>query len=196
MRLHAQSPRVGAPSAGSVTHGFTTAYAASKLLVAGHLGPDAYDDRWFGAYAQAVTQSAIREIFIPNPPTMALMGLPVAWLDPRAARAVWLAASLRARGAMARRGCCSRRVDTAGGRRISLRAPGDPASSHPAATRRTRRSCLPDRRPARVHRRTVYDGMVRSVRVSALLRRLAALGGRRETSRPGGITSSLQTKGS
>lgn len=43
-----------------------------------------------------MTQSAVREIFIPNPPTMALMGLPVAWLDARAARAVWLAASLLA----------------------------------------------------------------------------------------------------
>src|SRR5687767_9131241 len=59
-------------SAASMTHGFLTAYAASKLLVAGNLGPDAYDDRWFGAYVQAVTQSAVREIFIPNPPTMAL----------------------------------------------------------------------------------------------------------------------------
>lgn len=83
-------------SAGSLTHGFLTAYAASKLLVAGSLGPDAYDDRWFGAYVQTVTQSAIREIFIPNPPTMALMALPVVWLDARAARAVWLAASLLA----------------------------------------------------------------------------------------------------
>ena len=35
-------------SAGSLTHGFLTAYAASKLLVAGNLGPNAYDDRWFG----------------------------------------------------------------------------------------------------------------------------------------------------
>ena len=83
-------------SAASTTHGFVSYYAASKLLLAGELGPPAYDDLWFGAYVQAVTHSAIREIFVPNPPTMALMAVPVAWLDAGLARAVWLAASLAA----------------------------------------------------------------------------------------------------
>jgi hypothetical protein len=36
-------------SAGSVTHGFVSYYTASRLLVSGELGPQAYDDRWFGA---------------------------------------------------------------------------------------------------------------------------------------------------
>ena len=62
-------------SAGSMTHGFVSYYAASKLLLAGQLGPDAYDDSWFGAYVQQVTRSSVREIFIPNPPPMALMAL-------------------------------------------------------------------------------------------------------------------------
>ena len=73
-------------SARSMTHGFVSYYAASKLLVAGKLGPLVYDDRWFGAYVQDVTASSVREIFIPNPPTMSLMALPVAWLDARTAR--------------------------------------------------------------------------------------------------------------
>lgn len=81
-------------SARSMTHGFVSYYAASKLLVAGDLGPQAYDDRWFGAYVQMVTQSSVREIFIPNPPTMSLMATPVAWLDARSARTAWLASSL------------------------------------------------------------------------------------------------------
>ena len=63
-------------SAASTTHGFVAYYAASRLLSAGELGPRAYDDQWFGAYVQSVTQSAVREIFTPNPPTMALMGSP------------------------------------------------------------------------------------------------------------------------
>ena len=41
-----------------------------------------------------VTASNIREIFTPNPPTMALMALPLVWLSAQAARAVWLFASL------------------------------------------------------------------------------------------------------
>ncbi len=73
-------------SARSMTHGFVSYYAASRLLVAGELGPQAYDDRWFGAYVQDVTQSSVREIFIPNPPTMSLMAIPMVWLDARPAR--------------------------------------------------------------------------------------------------------------
>lgn len=83
-------------SAGSITHGFVSYYTAARLLMAGELGPLAYDDRWFGEAVQRVTQSNVREIFIPNPPPMALMALPVAGLDPQAARAVWLIASLAA----------------------------------------------------------------------------------------------------
>jgi len=81
-------------SAGSITHGFVAYYTASRLLVTGELGPVAYDDRWFGEKVQQFTASSVREIFTPNPPTMALMALPVAGLDAQPARAVWLIASL------------------------------------------------------------------------------------------------------
>ena len=113
MSLHpnAQSPRVGGPglgwmpawgfgmailaaftiySAASITHGFVAYYAAARLLVEGALGPNAYDDAWFGAYVQQLTGSNIREIFTPNPPTMALMAWPVAAFDHHIARAIWL----------------------------------------------------------------------------------------------------------
>ena len=83
-------------SAGSMTHGFVSYYAASRLLVDGQLGPLAYDDRWFGDVVQRLTSSNVREIFIPNPPTMSLMALPVVGLDAQSARAVWLGASLAA----------------------------------------------------------------------------------------------------
>ena len=83
-------------SAGSITHGFVSYYTASRLLVSGELGPLAYDDRWFGEVVQRLTGTSVREIFIPNPPPMALMALPLAGLAPQAARAVWLVASLAA----------------------------------------------------------------------------------------------------
>jgi hypothetical protein len=81
-------------SARSVTHGFVAYYAASRLLVTGQLGPPAYDDAWFGEVVRQLTESNVREIFTPNPPTMALMALPIAWLDAQPARAVWLIASV------------------------------------------------------------------------------------------------------
>ncbi len=83
-------------SARSVTHGFVSYYTASQLLVSGRLGPPAYDDEWFGAEVKAITGSDVREIFIPNPPTMALMAAPLVPFDARAARAMWLAGSLGA----------------------------------------------------------------------------------------------------
>ena len=83
-------------SARSVTHGFVAYYAASRLLVDGRLGPSAYDDAWFGEVVRQLTASNVREIFTPNPPTMALMALPIAWLDAQPARTVWLMSSLLA----------------------------------------------------------------------------------------------------
>ena len=81
-------------SAGSVTHGFVSYYTASRLLVRGELGPQAYDDQWFGEVVKRITASNVREIFIPNPPTMSLMAMPLVGLEPQAARAVWLLASV------------------------------------------------------------------------------------------------------
>jgi hypothetical protein len=81
-------------SAGSITHGFVSYYTASRLLASGELGVLAYDDRWFGEVVQRLTASNVREIFTPNPPTMALMALPLVGLDAAPARMVWLVASL------------------------------------------------------------------------------------------------------
>lgn len=81
-------------AAHAVTHGFVAYYAASRLLLAGQLGPHTYDDEWFRGYVQQLTHSGVLEIFGPNPPTMALMAVPVAVLDHSAARHVWLIASL------------------------------------------------------------------------------------------------------
>lgn len=83
-------------SASRTTHGFISYYAAARLLLDGQLGPDAYDDAWFGRYVQAVTGTGVLEIFIPNPPMMALMATPVARLAPGTARPIWLLASLAA----------------------------------------------------------------------------------------------------
>ena len=63
------------------THGFIAYYAASRLLVSGALGPSAYDDEWFMRYVQQITGTGVLEVFGPNPPTMALLALPVVAFD-------------------------------------------------------------------------------------------------------------------
>jgi hypothetical protein len=83
-------------SAWIVTHGFVAYFAAARLLVGGQLGVSAYDDEWFGQFVQTLTGTGVREIFTPNPPMMALMAAPLAWLDHDIARPAWLAASLAA----------------------------------------------------------------------------------------------------
>lgn len=88
-------------SAWKTTHGFISYYAAARLLLEGRLGAAAYDDAWFGKVVQDITGTGVLEIFIPNPPMMALMAVPVAWLDPQTARVIWLLASLGAAAAVA-----------------------------------------------------------------------------------------------
>lgn len=81
-------------SAHTVTHGFVSYYAAAHALRSGAFGPWVYDDVLFGDYVRQVAAAGVREIFVPNTPTMSLLATPVAWLPPDTARAVWLAASL------------------------------------------------------------------------------------------------------
>lgn len=76
------------------THGFIAYYAASRLLVSGHLGPWVYDDVWFNRYVQDLTGTGVLEIFGPNTPTMALLALPFVFLGSSAARNLWLVTSL------------------------------------------------------------------------------------------------------
>ena len=83
-----------AASIGRTTHGFIAYYGAARLFIDGQLSADAYDDRWFNEYVQRITNTGVREIFTPNPPTMSLMALPFAGLRPPGARTVWLFASV------------------------------------------------------------------------------------------------------
>jgi hypothetical protein len=83
-----------AASIGRTTHGFIAYYGAARLFIDGELSADAYDDRWFNEYVQRITNTGVREIFTPNPPTMSLMAVPLAGLRPPGARTVWLFASI------------------------------------------------------------------------------------------------------
>jgi hypothetical protein len=81
-------------SAGRVTHGFVSYYAAARALVDGRFGVWVYDDQAFGAYVRQTARTQVQEIFAPNTPAMALFALPVARMNPQSARSVWLVLSL------------------------------------------------------------------------------------------------------
>jgi hypothetical protein len=82
------------PSLRHVRHGFPTYYVAARLVLEGRFTPQVYDNDWFVRAVQARTPNGVGEVFAPNPPSAALLMLPLAWLDMTTARRVWLWLSL------------------------------------------------------------------------------------------------------
>jgi hypothetical protein len=82
------------PALTHLRHGFPTYYVAARLVAEGQWTPRVYDNDWFAAEVQARTPNGIGEVFAPNPPSAALLLLPLAWLDIVTARQVWLWLSL------------------------------------------------------------------------------------------------------
>jgi hypothetical protein len=75
------------------SYGFVAYYAGSSLLLRGAPGERFYDDDWFRTETSRLEPSA-PDIFNANPPTMTALMLPIAWLDYRTARGVWIFFSL------------------------------------------------------------------------------------------------------
>jgi hypothetical protein len=81
--------RVLLPSAAADTFGFASYYTSARLVMRGELDPRVYDNAWFQAQERAL---GLRDdIYGHQPPTMALLMTPLAWLPPAPARAAWLA---------------------------------------------------------------------------------------------------------
>jgi hypothetical protein len=81
--------RVILPSAGADSFGFASYYTAARLVMSGELDQQIYDNAWFQERERAI--GVRNDIYGHQPPTMALIMIPVAWLPPAPARAVWLA---------------------------------------------------------------------------------------------------------
>ncbi len=79
--------------------GFSTLYTAGRLMLEGSSLSQAYDDAWFGVQVRRFAPS-VPEIYRPNPPAAALLGITVAWMDYRGARIAWTLASLAALAAI------------------------------------------------------------------------------------------------
>ncbi|MBI2569010.1 MAG: DUF2029 domain-containing protein [Candidatus Schekmanbacteria bacterium] len=70
------------------THGFVAYYAAARLVTEGAETHQFYDDDWFRRQV-ARFESGASDIYNLNPPTTALLAIPVAALEHRAARRLW-----------------------------------------------------------------------------------------------------------
>jgi hypothetical protein len=85
-------------AAGAATrhsNGFVAYHTSARLLAEGLPVQHFYDDGWFAARI-AERGPAIYDVFAPNPPTAALLVLPLAGLDQLDARMIWTLLSLAA----------------------------------------------------------------------------------------------------
>lgn len=77
------------PSARPLTDGFAAYYTASRLLLQGQLDARAYDEAFMRPQVRQLMGGEADDILNANPPTTALMFLPLAPLAPHPARLAW-----------------------------------------------------------------------------------------------------------
>lgn len=86
---------LGVATGRSVTrrsHGFVSHYTASRLVIEGMDGTQLYDDSWFRGQVKRFEPTVI-DFYGANIPTTSLLLVPLAWMDYRLARAIWVTAS-------------------------------------------------------------------------------------------------------
>ena len=82
------------PSSKRITHGFAAYYTASRLILEHRGGSIFYDDKAFESQVEEMTSGEAADIFWANPPTMALIFIPLATLSIHHTRDVWTLISL------------------------------------------------------------------------------------------------------
>jgi hypothetical protein len=78
------------PAMSARTYAFSAYYTSARLTLEGQAGVR-FCEPWFFEQQHALGFGDRSDFFCPNPPTTALLMLPVAWLPPPAARAAWVA---------------------------------------------------------------------------------------------------------
>jgi hypothetical protein len=81
------------PATRTHTYAFSAYYTAARLTLQGQAGIR-FCEEWFFEQQRALGFGNRADFFCPNPPTTALIMLPVAWLPPRSALAAWVACTL------------------------------------------------------------------------------------------------------
>ena len=85
---------VALPAATRPTHGFSAYYTAARLVLEGQDPARFYDDDWFREQTVRLGFAGAEDIYNVNPPTAALLLLPLAGLTPQVARAIWTGLNL------------------------------------------------------------------------------------------------------
>ena len=81
------------PSSSKITYGFAAYYTSSRLLMEHHNGSIFYDDIAFRAEVERTTNGQASDIYWANPPTTAIMFMPLVFLSPIEARHLWIGVS-------------------------------------------------------------------------------------------------------
>jgi Glycosyltransferase family 87 len=81
------------PATQQKTYAFSVYYTAARLTVQGQAGVR-FCDEWFFDQQRGLGFGERADYFCPNPPTNALVLLPVAWLPPQPAQAAWIICDL------------------------------------------------------------------------------------------------------
>jgi hypothetical protein len=90
--------RVAVPSAKQLSAGYLSYYVAAQTLRSGEPGKRLYDDQWFAGRVVQLSHGEITDIYLANPPTVAVAWLPLSYLSVHAARWVWIATSVTCLG--------------------------------------------------------------------------------------------------
>jgi Glycosyltransferase family 87 len=86
--------RIAVPAAGTLSHGFLSYYVAAQTIRSGEPATRLYDDRWFAERVMRASNGKITDIYLANPPTLAVAWLPFSYLPVTTARKVWIAISI------------------------------------------------------------------------------------------------------
>jgi hypothetical protein len=82
------------PASGKLTAGFMAYFVAAQTVQKGEPGTRLYDEKWFAARVMAESRGTVTDIYLANPPALAVAWLPFAFLRVDAARQVWIAVSV------------------------------------------------------------------------------------------------------
>lgn len=86
--------RVAVPAAREQSVGFLAYYVAAQAVRAREPGSRLYDDEWFAKRVLALSHGRITDVYLANPPALAVAWLPFAYLSVDSARRVWIAISV------------------------------------------------------------------------------------------------------
>lgn len=82
------------PAAQRLSSGFLAYYVGAQLIREGEPGERLYDDQQFAARVMQVSKGRVTDVYLSNPPTLAVAWLPFSSMSVQAARRVWIGLSV------------------------------------------------------------------------------------------------------